>query len=191
MTNKAEKNGPEQVVYEGRIMQIVEQPMKIGDKDVVFERARRAPGTRLIIVRDRQILLSREYREELGDYDYRLPGGKVYDSLGEYQAALDEETDMAAAATRAAAREAREEAGIKSQDMELFYLSRSGATVEWDLYYFVVTEFVELEGQALEDGEDIETEWLDFETAKDYAVSGKMKEDRSIGVLLRYLLAQT
>jgi len=31
-----------------------------------------------------KILLSREYRSELDRYDYRLPGGKVFDTLAEY-----------------------------------------------------------------------------------------------------------
>jgi len=58
--------------------------MKGGDKEVVFETARRAPGVRLIIVRDGQMLITREFRNELDDYDYRLPGGKVFDTLDEY-----------------------------------------------------------------------------------------------------------
>jgi len=57
-------------------------------KTWTLEFARRSPGTRLIIEKGDKIILSREFRHELGSYDYRLPGGKVYDSLDEYNKAL-------------------------------------------------------------------------------------------------------
>lgn len=59
--------------------------MKLGDKKTLFEKARRAPGVRLIIVKEDKILLTREYRDEIKSFDYRLPGGKVFDKLSDYQ----------------------------------------------------------------------------------------------------------
>ncbi len=44
----------------------------------MFETAVRSPGVRLIIVKDNQMLITKEFRGELDDYDYRLPGGKVF-----------------------------------------------------------------------------------------------------------------
>lgn len=68
------------VKYRGRIIEVVEE--KYGTR--TFEIARRSPGVRALIVRDGKILLSREYRTEVDEYDFRLPGGKVFDTLSEY-----------------------------------------------------------------------------------------------------------
>ena len=76
--DKLQKDGPEEIVYKGKIFEVVRQPMKAGDAKVVFEIARRSPGTRLIIIKNDKILTSREFRTELDVYDYRLPGGKVF-----------------------------------------------------------------------------------------------------------------
>lgn len=49
--------------------------------------------------------------------------------------------DIVEEAKKAATREAREEAGVMIQNPELIHSSHCGANVEWDLYYFLVTEF--------------------------------------------------
>lgn len=69
--------------------------MQIGDRQKVFEFARRSPGTRLIILNDKhEILITKEYRSELEKFDYRLPGGKVFDTLVEYNDALKLNADI-------------------------------------------------------------------------------------------------
>ena len=71
-------SGPEKVAYQGRIIEVVEQTMEVGAKTLTLEFARRAPGTRLIIpTSDGKISLTKEYRPEIQDYDYRLPGGNL------------------------------------------------------------------------------------------------------------------
>lgn len=184
-------SGPEEIVYQGKIIEIVHQQMKIGDKEKVFEFARRSPGTRLIIISpDDKILLTREYRTELEDWDYRLPGGKVFDSLKEYNQFLKTSENILSEAIKGAKREANQEVGINPKDLKHFATSVCGATVVWDLYYFVVTEYDELNKQELEVGENIETNWFTFKEAKEVCLSGKMSEDRSAIVLLRYLHSQ-
>lgn len=137
------------------------------------------------------MLFSKEYRTELEDYDYRLPGGKVFDSLEEYRAFLKSGDDINEAARVAAAKECREETGLEPIEMEHFYTSHAGATVQWDLHYFVVSKFEELsDGQSLEDGEVIETQWVTFQEARDLVKGSRMKEDRSIGVLWKFLLSK-
>ncbi len=79
----------ERIVYSGKIFEIVRQPMKIGAKVVDFEIARRSPGVRMLVVRDGRILLVKEFRTEHDGFDYRLPGGKVFDSLRDYKRAFD------------------------------------------------------------------------------------------------------
>ena len=181
--------GEEKIVYQGKIIEVVQQLMRVGDEQINFERARRSPGTRLIIIsEDKKLLLTKEYRTELKDWDFRLPGGKVCDSLEEYNQLLKSGESLLVKAKQAAKKEAEEETSIRVQELEHYYTSKCGATVEWDLFYFVVrVDKPEMGEQKLEQGENIEIGWYSFEEAEKIALRGEMKEDRSAAVLLRYL----
>ncbi len=183
------KSGEEKKAYQGRMIEVVEQAMEINGRVKIFEFARRAPGVRLIIVSASQtLLLTKEFRSELNGWDYRLPGGKVFDSLKEYNNSLLEKKDMVAEARVAAIKEAKEETGLLVENPRLYHVSACGATVVWDLYYFVVENYtVNTDGQQLETGENITCEWLTFAQVQDLIMEGKMSEDRSIGVLWRFL----
>ena len=61
-----------------------------------------------------------------------------------------------------------------------------GATVQWDLLYFVSTNW-EQSTQKLELGEHIELIEIGFDEVRDLALNGVMSEERSALVLLRYL----
>src|SRR5205814_6024100 len=118
----------------------------------VFEVARRAPGVRVIIAdkAKRQILLQREFRRELGGYDFRLPGGKAFDTLAEFETFRKSGAEVADAAAAKARAEAYEEAGMAVEEMQFFKKSTLGATVEWDLYVFEATKWhMNKNGQAL------------------------------------------
>lgn len=184
--------GAERLKFKGNIVAVFTQVMSIGGKLVTFERASRAPGVRLIILNGDKILLTKEYRSEHGTSDYRLPGGKVFDKLEEYLGSLDAGKDLTEIAKLAAIKEAREETGLAIKSPSLFHLSKCGATVDWDLYYFVCeATSTKSKKQKLELGEDISIGWYDFVTAEKIALSGEMKEDRSIGVLLRFLKSKS
>jgi 8-oxo-dGTP pyrophosphatase MutT (NUDIX family) len=82
-----------------------------------------------------------------------------------------------------------EETGIIVHDPELITKANSGATVEWDLYYFLVTKYEEHpDGQQLEHGEDIAIAWVTPKELRDAIASGHMNEWRSVGVLLGLIL---
>ena len=59
----------------------------------------------------------------------------------------------------------------------------------WDLYYFLITDFKQ-EKQHLEDGEIIDFDFYTFEEVKTLILNNKMSEDRSVGVLLKFILNQ-
>ena len=176
----------EKITHQGKIIEVVQKEVKHKDKTMLFEFARRSPGTRLIIPKGDKILLSKEWRHEINGYDYRLPGGKVYDSLDEYNKALEQNIDIGEIAKNMAMKEAREEAGILVKDISFFHKSICGATMVWDLFYFVVNNFDEA-SQELEDGEDITTEMIDRKKVKEMCLNGTIGEERSALVLLRYL----
>lgn len=180
--------GDERVVYSGRIFEVVRRPMRVGGKVVEFESVRRSPGVRLLIVRDKKMLLVREYRSELNGFDFRLPGGKVFDEFGDYKKALLDGADILASAICAAKRECLEETGLVAKRVEHIHTTASGATVVWDLFYFVVRDFVgDGSCQSLDEGEVIYPEWKTFDEVKRLCLGKGINEDRSVAVILRFL----
>lgn len=178
----------EEVFAKGRLFELVHDTQPDGR---VFERARRAPGTRLIIAdrNKKQVLLTKEFRKELNGWDYRLPGGKVFDSLDEYEQHRASDGDILTAATNKAKAEAHEEAGVTVSNLRLFKKSTLGATVEWDLYVFEVIDWTTAEdGQQLEDGEIIEADnWFDYDEAEKMIMRGDMQEERIALITLQWL----
>lgn len=185
----------EKIVYQGTILEMVERRFERDGKTIVHERARRTPGSRtLILSGDGQVLLSREHRFEIDDYDYHLPGGKVFDRLTDYNDFLATEPDkktLVKSAKRGAVLELKEEMGLTvlEDDLEFAYLSPCGSTVDWDLYYFICrVKTTELGAQDLGSGENVEPVWLSTQEAYDIALDGtKMHEDRSAAFVLRSL----
>ena len=98
-------NNSERVVYSGKIFEVIQKPVRIAGKEIMFEKVRRSPGVRLLIINQNKILITKEYREEHGNFDYRLPGGKVFDSLQKYLSFVQEKRDILTAAMNAAQKE--------------------------------------------------------------------------------------
>lgn len=175
-------------IFKGKILEVIQESGEKAGKKYLFEYAQRAPGTRLIIHQNDKILLTREFRRELNDYDYRLPGGKVFDTLAEYNDFLGLERNILPVAEAAAIKEAREEVGIVVKKIDYFATSICGTTVVWDLIYFVASQYSPVaHGQSPEYGEDISIAEYSLSEVKEFALSGKMQEDRSVAMLLRYL----
>ena len=186
--NKPNQLGKEKIVYEGKTFQIIRRYIKTKKIKFELEIARRSPGVRLIIIKKNKVLLTKEFRPELNKYDYRLPGGKVFDTLKEYKQSINKKQNLIGAAKRAAEKECVEETGIIPKNIKLFQISKAGLTVEWDLFYFIVEDFRQNnKSQELEQDEIIYPEWKTFNQAKEFCLNGKIKEDRSVGVLLKFL----
>lgn len=157
----------------------------------MFEVARRAPGVRLIIA-DRakqKILLTKEFRRELDAWDYRLPGGKVFDTLDAYEAFRASNKDILPVAAAKAQEEAAQEAGVVVETPVFYKKSTLGATVEWDLYVFEADSWRMHEaGPALEEGELVESaDWHDFAAAERMVIEGVMQEERIALILLQWI----
>lgn len=178
----------EEIFSKGKLFELVHLRQ---DDGRVFEVARRAPGVRLII-HDQlacKILLTKEFRQELGEWDYRLPGGKVFDSLDEFEAFRESGKDIVEAAKDQAVNEAQQEAGVEISSLELYKKSILGATVEWDLYVFETADWqLSVEGQELEVGEKIEADnWMTYDEVRTMILDGSMQEERIALVLLQWL----
>lgn len=152
---------------------------------------RRPPGIRALIVNkeEQKILFSKEFRYELNEWDYRLPGGKVFDSIEEYTQALSE-CNIDDYAYQTVAKETLEEVGLNIKNPKLIKISKDGASVIWDLYYYEITEYeINSEGPKLEENEIINGyEWLTYEEVIKLCKTNAIHEDRTIGILLTYIL---
>ena len=175
----------EEIVFQWKIIEVVQQTVKVWDKELLREIARRSPGVRLIIIDGDKILLTKELRRELNNFDYRLPGGKVFDTLVEYNKHKKVIESYCLAAVK---RECEEETGLVPQDISLYHVSKVWATIEWDLYYYVITKFIAHEKwQHLELWENILVEWKTKDEVMEIIRQWWMQEDRSMGVLMRFL----
>ncbi len=177
----------ETIMFTGKIGEVVHIEQSDGR---IFEQYRRPPGTRLIIVSpDNKVLITKERRHETGNVDLRLPGGKVCNTIEEFRALKNSGQDILKAAKAGAIKEAVEETGLIIKNPELVAIANAGATVNWDLYYFLVHEYEQNPaGQALEHGEDIEVTWMSPEQIRQAISDGQMQEWRSVGVLLGKVL---
>ncbi len=161
------------------------------EKNVKRNIARRPPGIRaLIIDKDKKrILFSKEFRYELNDWDLRLPGGKVFDSLESYKKSLKKD-DVYLHVEKTVPKEVLEEVGVIVKNPKLIKVSKDGAGVIWDLYYFEITDYeISDEGPHLEEDEVINGfVWKTFDEIINLCKENKIHEDRTVGVLLTYIL---
>ena len=165
---------------------VVENQLKHIKRNMV----RRPPGIRALIVNENnQILLSREFRYELNDWDYRLPGGKVFDSLDDYKSALENDTVMENV-LKTVPKEVLEEVGLVDRNPKLLKVSLDGAGVIWDLYYFEIRDYKKSDnGPQLEENEIINGyKWYEFNDIIKMCRNNEIHEDRTVGVLLTYIL---
>ena len=99
-----------------------------GKPGVMFEAAVRAPGVRLMIETEKNgikaLLMTKEIRREADGYDFRLPGGKVFDSLDELDQHSESGTDILPIAEAAAKKEGKQEAGISGGEYVLLEYQR-------------------------------------------------------------------
>jgi len=181
--------------YRGRILRILNQEVEFPDgKKMFFEYAERSPGVRIFVKSNDKYLLNKEWRVELNDWDYRLPGGKVFDTLNEFaEIQKIDNYDIEQACINAAQRELNEETGM-NLDISFFkkgYISKLGATVMWDLHYYFVNKdnliFTEREINSHE-GEHIHCVWLTKDELLNLFLTDKIQEDRSIPFILKNIL---
>lgn len=158
-------------------------------KHLELEVVRRPPGVRALVIQSSKLLLTHEYRYELDSWDYRLPGGKVFDT-NVFCYAETQKTPIIDNVADALKRELREEANIEIENYSLLNVSHCGLTVEWDLYYFLVDQYSCCVNNSIQKSEYeyIQTLWVDFSTALELCLSGAVSETRSAYEIIRYIL---
>ncbi|MFB6182043.1 MAG: NUDIX domain-containing protein [Candidatus Magasanikbacteria bacterium] len=187
---KIKHNGEPKIHSKGKIGAIVKYPMLVdkgeGYGEMTFEKFSRPPGTRTIAIKDEKIFLQKERRFELDSFDWRLPGGKVFDSFEEYEPYINKsvpEKDIIAGAKS----ELKEESEMEAEEWQVIEKKVCGSTVDWDLYYLTaenITENIDIEHTEAE--EITERKWFSFEQVEEMCREGEIQEGRSVAVLLNF-----
>jgi ribose 1,5-bisphosphokinase PhnN/8-oxo-dGTP pyrophosphatase MutT (NUDIX family) len=191
--------GQHRLIHKERLFGIYEHDLYFSNGvKKTFQYAERSPGVRVLVASHDKILLTKEWRIEVNDFDYRLPGGKVFDAYRDF---VDFKKSPSAAslvlskAQHAAHKELLEEThlqGVEPEDLRFAYLSRCGATVEWDLYFFVVEKSIAtstLKPILSEESEQTEPLWLSHAEVKQLFLNQKIRDDRTSSFLMRFLLS--
>ncbi len=184
----------EKTLYKNGIFEFIEEEkiytINNSSRNIKRFFVRRPPGIRAIIVNDKnEILLSKEYRYELETFDYRLPGGKVFDNLEDYQKSVKDNT-LLDSIYNTVTKEVKEEVGIKIKNPILYHVSHAGSSIVWDLYYFLINDYKIIKnGQELEENEIVEGfVWKNYNEIIKMCIEKQIHEERTIGVLLSYIL---
>jgi ADP-ribose pyrophosphatase len=161
-------------VWEGKHFKAYHETIEIAPgKTAVFEYVWRIDGTRSIVINEAgEILLTREYRHELKDYDWRLPGGKLD--------RVDENI------VDAASRELREETGVTAKTWEYLWATAPDATVRFQRHFLLATD-ISVGTQNLDEGENISLSWFSRSNVVRMALEGQIREEISAFSLLRYI----
>lgn len=186
-------NGSPIVVAEGRIGSIMHIPVLVdegaGYVEKNFEKFVRPPGTRIIAVKDGKMYLQHEARIEKNNVpDWRLPGGKVFDTFKEFAPYIGKEVPLETI-LEAGQKELREEASFTTKNIRFFLKQDCGATVEWDLYYLVAEDLENhTSNTGRSEGEDIRNGgWFSFAEVLKKCKTGEISEGRSVAALLRFI----
>lgn len=157
-------------VFRGRNFVVRQHSVEVSKGHVeVHEYVWRTDGTRMIAIDDGRVLLTHEYRHELGEFDWRIPGGKV---------------DPGEPLDGAARREFREEAGYEAAEVRFLWATTPDSTVRYQRHFFLATGLTEVK-TAHEPGEELTVHWIPFDDACKKAIDGEIREEISALALLR------
>lgn len=158
-------------VFRGRNFAVRQEDVELPGGEVeVHEHVWRTDGTRIIALdQDRRVLLTREYRHEQGEWDWRVPGGKI---------------DSGETPEQAATREFREEAGFEAKTMRFLWATTPDSTVRYQRFFFLATNLTEVEAER-EVGEQMTVHWVGLDEACEKALSGEIREEIAALALLR------
>lgn len=160
-------------VFEGVIFSVWQWEQKMYDGSTqIFEKASRAASVGIIsITTDKKIVLTIQEQ----------PGMKKFISL------LGGVVDPGETAVAAAHREIKEEAGLETSDLELWYSVQPITKIEWPIYIYIARNCKVVAAPQLDAGEKIS---LKFVTWEEFLEIIYLKEFRDTEIALRLLQLQ-
>lgn len=165
-----------ELVWEGKELRIYRERVAVGNQVLLLEQVVRVDGTRILALNnEQQLLLTNEYRRELGRRDWRLPGGRL-DS--------DEEPPLLAAK-----RELKEETGYTAELWTYLWSSVPHSSVRYQRHFYLACG-LKLGETYREASEDISVHWVSFEEGIQMALDGWVSEEISALSILRLAYAR-
>ncbi len=158
-------------VFRGRNFVVRQEKVELpGGLVELHEHVWRTDGARIVAVDDRgRVLLTREFRHELGERDWRIPGGKV---------------DPTEDPEQTAGRELQEETGYQAARLKFLWSTTPDSTVRYRRHFFIATDLTEV-GAAHDPGESMTIHWMSLDEACEKALAGEVREEISALALLR------
>lgn len=153
------------LVFHGEIFDTYQWDQEMYDgSSATFEMLKRPDTVEIIAVKDGKVVL--EEQEQPGKPKHlTLPAGRV--EPGE---------DVLIAAKR----ELLEETGMSFAKWELKFVYQPAVKIDWFVYTFLATEFIEQVDQNLDNGEKISTELVEFSQVVDLMRSNDMETSEFI-----------
>jgi len=151
-----------EVVWSGRQFRVLRASVQYPDGSTRIHEQIEAPDVvRVYALAEAGIVLTDEYRADVGGRVFRVPSGRV---------------DAGETPEQAAKRELLEEAGYTAETLELLRVSVPVLKFRHKAWHFVARGLRRV-GQNLQDGEDIRTLILPYSDIDDAVFSGRIAED--------------
>lgn len=136
-------------VFQGEIYGIYQWPQELFDgSKATFEMVKRPDTVKIIAVKNDKIVIVKQRQPNL-DWYFDLPSGRHDDPR-------ENELD-------AAKRELREETGMIFKNWKLIDVKQPFIKIDWLVYTFLATDFIEQGAQDLDAGEEIEVLEMGFD----------------------------
>ncbi len=137
-----------EMVFRGKIFDVYQWPQEMFDGTTeTFEMLKRADTVEIIAIKDDKIIITRQ-KQPRKDWYYAFPGGRTD---------MRDENEL-----MAAKRELREETGMEFRNWKLIKAVQPFAKVDWLVYTFLATDFIQQGKQELDAGEVIEIKEVSF-----------------------------
>lgn len=154
-------------VFKGKIFEVVQTTVMLNGKPRVRDLVIHSGGAAICVIMDHKILLVQQTRVGAGEKTLEIPAGMV--EAGE---------DPKAAAMR----ELNEEAGLQAKELKLItsFWPTPGYDSEVIHVYRAIDPYSVKDKLPMDDGEDIETMWMDLEKAYQAVQDGTIRDGKTI-----------
>jgi ADP-ribose pyrophosphatase len=172
-----EKTVRQNYIYQGKILSLRCDDALLPDgRPCKREIIEHSGGACVLYVENGAVLLVRQYRYAYGESIYEIPAGK-----------LEKGEDP----MFAAARELEEEAGVKSEKLQLLYVDypTPGYTDE-KIYIYRAFDGIKTQTR-LDDGEFLDAEFIPLARVKEMMKNGEIKDGKTLIALQAYFLQET
>ena len=171
-----EKTIKKNYVYQGKILSLRRDDVSLPDGNIAIrEIIDHDGGACVLYVRDEKVLFVRQYRYAYGESIYEIPAGK-----------LEKGEDP----KKAAARELEEEAGVKTDSLELLFLMYPTPGYTNEKIYIYYAKDGQKTTNRLDEGEFLDVVYIPIETVRQMLKNGEIKDGKTIIALQAYFLGK-